>query len=197
MSDIALKSELPDNLVDEWAQYNYIKLLGNTRSNTGNGQWTSTSSGVTYNSTTGQLGIMQKLYDALLPFIISSDDWNDVQTAIFQQPVLHQATLVNGWKRVTADTYVGYRVDSAGTVHLQGTVEGGTIGTTIFYIPTNIAPTGNMAFACSTGTAGVAGEVSVSPSGSVFANNPVPQTGLSWNYLSLNGISFIAAYALQ
>ncbi len=44
MANELYKSELPDNLTSEQSQYEAIKLLGNTRSSSGNGSFSSSSS---------------------------------------------------------------------------------------------------------------------------------------------------------
>lgn len=85
MSNDYNKSELPDNLVDEWAQFNYYKLLGIHRSSTGGGNWSSKSSGTTYytKNNQGQLDIMQQLYTVLKPHLIDSDTWNTVVNTVY------------------------------------------------------------------------------------------------------------------
>jgi hypothetical protein len=72
------KNDLPDLYVSESIMYKELKELGLTRSTTGNITFTSSSSTTTYNSTTGQLGIMQQLETLLTSYKINADDWNMV-----------------------------------------------------------------------------------------------------------------------
>jgi hypothetical protein len=76
------KQDLPDLYVWESQTYKTIKELGSDRTTTGNLAMTSSSSSTTYNSITGQLGIMQQLETILNPYKINSEDWNSVDENI-------------------------------------------------------------------------------------------------------------------
>jgi hypothetical protein len=76
------KLDLPDLLVDEYIIYDNLYKLGAERSTTGNLSFMSSSSGLTYTSTTGQLGILQSLQTALNVYIISATDFNTVDNKI-------------------------------------------------------------------------------------------------------------------
>jgi hypothetical protein len=76
------KSNLPDAYVQEEIEYNYLYLLGATRTTTGNVSWTSTSSTITYNTAggaydnQGQYGLMMLIQTAILSYLIVAADFN-------------------------------------------------------------------------------------------------------------------------
>jgi len=77
-----MKNNLPDAYVQEEIEYNYLYLLGATRTTTGNISWTSTSSGITYNTTggaydnKGQYGLMMLIQAAIMSYLIIASDFN-------------------------------------------------------------------------------------------------------------------------
>ena len=76
-----LKIDLPDLYVSEVQKFRELKELGASRTTTGTISFTSNSSGATYNSITGQLGIMQQLDSILTQYKINASDWNDAENA--------------------------------------------------------------------------------------------------------------------
>ena len=75
---LQVKQNLPDQYVNEYSIYDNLYRLGVARSVSGDLSYTSTSSGVAYNSTTGQLGILQQLETVLSSYLISSNDYNNI-----------------------------------------------------------------------------------------------------------------------
>lgn len=70
------KYDLPNQYTQEYNEFDRLYRLGNQRSQSGNISFTSTSSNIIYNSTTGQEGILQSLQTALLPYLIKAGDFN-------------------------------------------------------------------------------------------------------------------------
>lgn len=74
---MGVKYDLPVSLYDEYDEYASLATLQG-RTNTGNLSYTSTSSGTTYNSTTGQEGMLNILQATpLVDHIISASDFNN------------------------------------------------------------------------------------------------------------------------
>ena len=77
------KINLPDSYVQEQIQYNNLYLLGSTRTAIGQTSWTSTSSGITYNTTgssfdnQGQYGLMMLIQAAIINYLIVATDFNN------------------------------------------------------------------------------------------------------------------------
>lgn len=96
-------------------------------------------------------------------------------------------TLLNSWVNFDATTYnaAGFYKDSAGIVHLRGTVKSGVVGSAIFTLPAGYRPVREEIFACSTNN--TIGRLDVAPTGDVTL-----PTG-SNVYASLDGITFRAA----
>jgi len=81
MSD---KYDLPNSLIQEYIKYNELFLLGSSRTSSGSGSWTSTSSSTIYNYTSGQEDLFDQLQVVLSSYMITAQDYND----IFNQSVL-------------------------------------------------------------------------------------------------------------
>ena len=79
---LQIKYNLPDTYTEEFKEYDRLYKLGADRSVSGNLSFTSASSLITYNSTTGQLGIMQQLQSILNPYLIAAPDYNNIQSEI-------------------------------------------------------------------------------------------------------------------
>jgi len=79
---MATKYDLPNQFVSELQEYQTLFMLAANKTNSGNLSFTSTSSGVTYNSTTGQQGIFDTLQTTLADYLISANDWNNFSTNV-------------------------------------------------------------------------------------------------------------------
>lgn len=79
---VATKTNLPSTFVSEYEEFIRLYNLGSNRTNTGALDFTSTSSGTTYNSTTGEEGIFQQLGTVLEDYRIEDIDWNQIQIEI-------------------------------------------------------------------------------------------------------------------
>lgn len=95
------------------------------------------------------------------------------------------ATLLNGWGDVGEGWEVAHhRKDSAGVVHVGGSVSGGGSGTVIFELPEGCRPSANRTFLVTTDTS--VGFVDVFPNGEITH-------GLGGTaFVSLDGVSFVA-----
>lgn len=109
------------------------------------------------------------------------------------EPFWTAPTLVNAWVNFGAPyTNAGY-VQITGQVHLRGVIKSGTIaaGTTLFTLPVGNRPSGSLTFPADSITSGgviVAARILIETSGAVKI-----QGGGDNFFLSLNGISFLAA----
>lgn len=74
---MAQKFDLPNSLVSELVKFNELFLKGLTRTTTGNLSFTSTSSTETYNSTTGEEGLLTLLKTALIDYMVTATDFNN------------------------------------------------------------------------------------------------------------------------
>lgn len=79
------------------------------------------------------------------------------------------ATLANGWTQESDSSPVGWYVDSAGLVHLQGAANGGTVSVTAFSLPAALRPAKRKGFAVA--CSGAAGYLQLYPDGSVVVAN--------------------------
>jgi hypothetical protein len=96
------------------------------------------------------------------------------------------ATLMNGWHTHLVDTArVAYAKDSAGVVHLRGTMNNGTDDATAFVLPKGLRPRHTTVLTVFTATPG--GELEIGPTGIVL-----PIGGGDTTYTSLDGVSFVA-----
>jgi hypothetical protein len=97
-----------------------------------------------------------------------------------------KAKLMNGWQtHLGATAPAGYAKDSAGVVHLRGTMHNGTDDTTAFVLPKRMRPRHITVLTLFTSTPG--GELEISSDGTVL-----PIGGGDTTYTSLDGISFVA-----
>jgi hypothetical protein len=96
------------------------------------------------------------------------------------------ATLMNGWQtHLGATASVGYAKDSAGVVHLRGTMDNGVDDTTAFVLPKRMRPRHTTVLALFTTTPGA--ELEINSDGTVL-----PIGGGDTTYTSFDGISFVA-----
>ena len=97
-----------------------------------------------------------------------------------------KAKLMNGWQSYVGSTArVGYAKDSAGVVHLRGTMHNGTDDTTAFVLPKRMRPRHTTVLALFTQNPGA--ELEIGDDGTVL-----PIGGGDTAYTSLDGISFVA-----
>lgn len=101
-----LKNDLPDLYMGEYVRFDELKRLGVSRTTTGTISFTSSSSNTTYNSTTGQLGIMQQLETVLNLYKINASDWNGVDNAITQHLADDATTSVKGHVQLATNAEV-------------------------------------------------------------------------------------------
>lgn len=71
-----MKYDLPNSLIDEWTQFQILFALGNTRTSTGSGTFTSTTSSTSYPYTGGQNDLFNQLQTVLNPYLITASDFN-------------------------------------------------------------------------------------------------------------------------
>jgi hypothetical protein len=103
-------------------------------------------------------------------------------------PKVHwtNANLMNGWQTHLGSTApVGYAKDSAGVVHLRGTMHNGTDDAVAFVLPRRLRPRHTTVLTVFTATPG--GELEIGADGTVL-----PIGGGDTTYTSLDGISFVA-----
>lgn len=189
------KSELPDNLVDEQKEYERIKLLGGKRSSSGTGSFNSESSGQVYNSTSGELGVLQQLNDTLHNFHITAEDWNTLCGLVLNaaHPTLHYPKLNSPWQQMYGNEPTYYYKDLTGRVYVTGMITsgntGGNFGSVIFTLPSGFRPQQNETFVveAANNTSVQAAQIYVRPDGNV-----VMGIGNNSLWISLSTISFLA-----
>jgi hypothetical protein len=108
-------------------------------------------------------------------------------------------TLLNDWENYES-TYAasGYYKDPLGRVHLRGTVKHGTPAETIFVLPAGYRPSAWIVFPASIGAENTGltdtkpGRVDITDAGLVQATVVNSHSSDSDNWISLDGISFLA-----
>ena len=94
-----------------------------------------------------------------------------------------QPAFQNAWVNFNAATWstAAFYKDSQGIVHLKGTLDGGTAGTTAFTLPVGYRPAKNSEFAIGGAGAATAADVFlfVLANGEVHQDAPVPATRVS------------------
>lgn len=87
---LQIKYNLPDTYTEEYKEYRRLYELGGGRSISGSISFTSSSSNIAYNSTTGQLGIMQQLQTTLATYLISAADYNNISNEFATENAFNQ-----------------------------------------------------------------------------------------------------------
>lgn len=124
----------------------------------------------------------------------SADNSTNIATTAFVKsqsafPGWTTASLVNSWENFGSGfANAEYMKDSLGFVHLRGFVKSGTVGATIFTLPSGYRTASVVTFAtvCNNGSSDVLGRIQIDSVGKVELSSG------SNNYVSLSGISFYA-----
>ena len=74
---MATKYDLPNSLIHEWQKYGELFALGDSRTTTGSGSWTSDTSSTVYNYTTGEEDLFDQLFVVLQDYLVSATDFNN------------------------------------------------------------------------------------------------------------------------
>ena len=98
----------------------------------------------------------------------------------------HNATMLDGWTRLSPSAPAGYAKDSNGVVHLRGGIQGGTTDAAAFRLPVGYRPSHELWLLIYTQD-GVPGALTITPAGLVI---PFGQNANQFS--SLDGVSFAA-----
>ena len=74
---MATKYDLPNSLIHEWQKYGELFALGDSRTTTGSGSWTSDTSSTVYNYTTGEEDLFDQLFVVLEDYLFTATDANN------------------------------------------------------------------------------------------------------------------------
>jgi len=74
---LATKYDLPNSLIHEWQKYGELFALGDSRTTTGSGSWTSDTSSTVYNYTTGEEDLFDQLFVVLEDYLFTATDANN------------------------------------------------------------------------------------------------------------------------
>jgi hypothetical protein len=74
------KYDIPNTYISEYTQYQTLFLLGSSRTTSGSGSWTSSTSSVVYNYTSGEEELFNTLKTTLQNYMITASDWNNISS---------------------------------------------------------------------------------------------------------------------
>ena len=97
-----MKVDISNSLIGEFIEHNRLFLLGSSRTSTGSGSFTSSTSGTVYTYTSGQNDLYNQLHVVLVDSLISAQEYNNIISDISD---IEHAINIYGASSVGTDAY--------------------------------------------------------------------------------------------